>query len=171
MEPQPPRQADDLVKQSHGNGEDPAGAQNAGKFLGRQYRLCRNIEGSGGALVDHTPVGIRHVISVHRRGCVNTVDAASDRNVEVRWGDAIGVGYPVAVRVMTESGIPGLLNKMTKVFSDLKINIDAAICAEAPDGRAENVFRFRAKHLDELNDVSRKLESLRGVHSVARVRE
>ncbi|MFO0746800.1 MAG: bifunctional (p)ppGpp synthetase/guanosine-3',5'-bis(diphosphate) 3'-pyrophosphohydrolase [Myxococcota bacterium] len=112
-----------------------------------------------------------HVISVHRKGCVNILEAESERVVEVRWGDSSGAGYPVAVRVMTESGIPGLLNKMTKVFSDLKINIDAAICAEAPDGRAENVFRFHAKHLDELNDVSRKLESLRGVHTVSRVRE
>ncbi len=87
------------------------------------------------------------------------------------WGDSAGAGYPVAIRVMTESGVPGLLNKMTKVFSDLKINIDAAVCAAAPDGRAENVFRFHAKHLDELTDGTRKMESLRGVHAVTRVRD
>ena len=57
------------------------------------------------------------------------------------------------------------------LFSDLKINIDAAVCAEAPDGRAENVFRFHAKHLDELTDVTRKMESMRGVHGVTRVRD
>ena len=112
-----------------------------------------------------------HVISVHRKGCVSTAALAGDRQVDVQWGDETGAGYPVAIRVMTESGVPGLLTKMTKVFSDLKINIDAAVCAEAPDGRAENVFRFHAKHLDELNDVTRKMESLRGVHQVARVRD
>ncbi len=112
-----------------------------------------------------------HVISVHRKGCLNTIEVDQDRVVDVRWGDSAGAGYPVAIRVITESGTPGLLNKMTRVFSDLRINIDAAICAEAADGRAENVFRFHAKHLDELNDVVRKLESLRGVHSVARIRE
>ncbi len=95
------------------------------------------------------------------------------RQVDVNCGDGAGSGYPVAIRVITESGVPGLLTRMTKVFSDLKINIDAAVCAEASggDGRAENVFRFHAKHLDELTDVTRKMESLRGVHGVSRVRE
>jgi len=130
-------------------------------------RCCTPVPGE--AIVGYVTPG--HVISVHRKGCVNTVDIATDRMVEVQWGDSGGSGYPVAVRVVTESGIPGLLNKMTKVFLDLKINIDSANCAETPDGRAENVFKFHAKHLDELQDVSRKLESLRGVHSVLRVRD
>lgn len=112
-----------------------------------------------------------HVISVHRKGCVMTAAIEDERRVDVRWGDSAGTGYPVGIRVITESGVPGLLTKMTKVFSDLKINIDAAVCAETPDGRAENVFRFHAKHLDELVDVTRKMESLRGVHGVSRVRE
>jgi len=112
-----------------------------------------------------------HVISVHRKGCVSTAALAGERQVDVQWGDESGAGYPVAIRVMTESGVPGLLTKMTKVFSDMKINIDAAVCAEASDGRAENVFRFHARHLDQLNDVTRKLESLRGVHQVSRVRD
>ncbi|MCC6625699.1 MAG: bifunctional (p)ppGpp synthetase/guanosine-3',5'-bis(diphosphate) 3'-pyrophosphohydrolase [Deltaproteobacteria bacterium] len=129
-------------------------------------RCCTPVPGE--PIVGYVTPG--HVISVHRKGCVNTVDIATDRMVEVQWGESGGAGYPVSVRVVTESGIPGLLNKMTKVFSDLKINIDAAMCAETPDGRAENVFKFHAKHLDELTDVSRKLESLRGVHSVSRVR-
>ena len=114
-----------------------------------------------------------HVISVHRRGCVHASTLEGQRQVDVNWGDGSGSGYPVAIRVITESGVPGLLTRMTKVFSDLKINIDAAVCAEASggDGRAENVFRFHAKHLDELTDVTRKMESLRGVHGVSRVRE
>ena len=112
-----------------------------------------------------------HVISVHRKGCVSTPTLDGERQVDVRWGDEAGAGYPVGIRVITDSGVPGLLTRMTKVFSDLKINIDAAVCAEAPDGRAENVFRFHAKHLDELTDVTRKMESLRGVHGVTRVRD
>ncbi len=130
-------------------------------------KCCSPVPGE--AIIGFVTPG--HVISVHRKGCVNTIEIGGEREVEVRWGDSAGSGYPVAIRVITESGITGLLNKMTKVFSDLKINIDAAICAEAPDGKAENVFRFHAKHLDELTNVSRKMESLRGVHSVVRVRD
>lgn len=111
-----------------------------------------------------------HAISVHRRGCVNTVDMESQREVDVRWGDG-GNGYPVSLRVITETGVPGLLNKLTKVFSDMKLNIDAAMCSEAPEGKAENIFRFHAKDLDELNVVVRKLEGLKGVFAVNRMRD
>lgn len=130
-------------------------------------KCCSPVPGE--AIVGFVTPG--HVISVHRKGCVNTIDVENEREVEVRWGESTGSGYPVAIRVITETGTPGLLTKMTKVFSDLKINIDAAHCAEASDGRAENIFRFHAKHLDELTVVTRKMESLRGVHSVVRVRD
>jgi len=60
---------------------------------------------------------------------------------------------------------------MTTNFYDLQINIDAAHCAEAADGRAENIFGFHAKHLDALTVVSRKMRSLKGVHQVTRVRD
>ncbi|PIE19901.1 MAG: GTP pyrophosphokinase [Proteobacteria bacterium] len=112
-----------------------------------------------------------HVISVHRKGCVNTVEMDAAREVAVRWGDGSAAGYPVSLRVVTETGVPGILNAMTKVFSDLKLNIDAAVCAESKDGRADNIFRFHTKDLEELRQVVSKLESLKGVYQVARVRE
>ena len=115
-----------------------------------------------------------HTISVHRKGCLNTVEMDGQRQVDVTWGEngSGGTGgYPVGLRVITETGVPGLLTKMTKVFADLKVNIDAANCAEAPDGRAENLFRFHAKDLSALNAVTRRLEGLKGVFSVSRVRE
>ena len=111
-----------------------------------------------------------HVVSVHRRGCVNTVDLPAARQVEVRWGGSLSI-YPVSIRVLTETGVPGLLTRMTKIFSDLKINIDMANCSEVETGRAENIFRFHAKHLDELNTVVRKLRALDGVYGVERVRD
>jgi len=111
-----------------------------------------------------------HVISVHRKGCNNTADIPPDREVEVRWGDS-DTGYPVCLRVVTQTGIPGLLTKMTKVFSDQSINIDMANCSEADDGRASNVFRFYAKNRAQLDGVSKKLRSLKGVYFVERVRD
>ncbi|MGM0579011.1 MAG: RelA/SpoT family protein [Myxococcota bacterium] len=110
-----------------------------------------------------------HVISVHRRGCVNTVDLPADREVEVRWGTA-GAGYPVTLKVVTECGIPGMLSHMSKVFADLKVNIDKATCAESTEGRAENLFTFHATDVDQVKQLVRRLTSLKGVYSVERVR-
>lgn len=110
-----------------------------------------------------------HVISVHRKHCVNIVDQDPAREVAVRWGQG-GSGYPVAIRVVTETGVTGLLTMMTKVFSDMRLNIDAANCKEAPDGRAENIFNFHCVDLEELNAVVRRLENLRGVYAVERLR-
>jgi len=111
-----------------------------------------------------------HVVSVHRTNCVHLLESDAARMVEVRWGEGES-GYPVYLRVITETGTPGLLSRMTKVFSDLHINIDMANCAEAGDGRASNIFRFQAKHLTELKNVVRRLEGLRGVYTVERLRD
>ena len=129
-------------------------------------RCCSPLPGE--PIVGFVTAG--HAISVHRKGCVNTLEQDPQRAVDVRWGDG-GRGYPVSLRVMTETGVPGLLNKLTKVFGDMKLNIDSAMCNEAPDGRAENVFRFHAVDLEQLNVVVRKLESLKGVFAVSRVRD
>ena len=111
-----------------------------------------------------------HVVSVHRRSCVNALTQDSNRVVDVSWGDGES-GYPVFLRVITETGLPGLLTKMTKVFSDLGINIDMANCAEDGNGRASNIFRFHAKHVSELKGVIHRMETIRGVYTVERVRD
>lgn len=111
-----------------------------------------------------------HVVSVHRKTCTNTAELPVARQVEVRWGDS-DAGYPVCLRVVTQTGVPGLLTKMTKVFFDLSINIDMANCSEAEDGRASNVFRFFAKNRSQLDQVTRQLRGLKGVYFVERVRD
>ena len=110
-----------------------------------------------------------HVVSVHRRGCINTVDQAPERQVEVQWGEK-AAGYPVTLRVVTESGVPGMLSNMSKAFADRGVNIDTAKCAEASDGRADNLFTFHAKDLNQVNQLTKRLRGLKGVFSVERVR-
>ncbi len=111
-----------------------------------------------------------HVVSVHRKGCVNTVEIVPERLVDVRWGDAGGAGYPVTLKVVTSSGIPGMLTNMAKVFSDLKVNIDVAHCQEGEEGDAENLFTFHAADVEQVQRVVKRLNGLRGVYSVERVR-
>ena len=128
-------------------------------------KCCQPVPGEN--IVGHvTP---NHVISVHRRGCFNTVEVAPERLVDVRWGTA-GSGYPVTLQVTTECGVPGLLSHMSKVFADMGVNIDTAACKEAKDGRADNLFTFSAVDLDQVKAVTRRLQALRGVYTCERVR-
>ena len=110
-----------------------------------------------------------HLVKVHRRGCLSVVDMPHERSVAVQWGHGQS-SYPVTVRIITESGVTGLLSRMTKVFADLKVNIDVARSAERPDARAESIFKFHAADVDQVLQVTRRLEALKGVYSVHRVR-
>ena len=110
-----------------------------------------------------------HVVSVHRRSCVNVVDMPAEREVAVKWGSTAS-SYPVTLRVLTESGVPGMLSKMTNVFGELKVNIDIAKSSEASDGQAVSIFTFHATDLEQLNQVIRRLRALKGVYQVERVR-
>jgi GTP pyrophosphokinase len=110
-----------------------------------------------------------HLVKVHRRGCVSVVDMPLERAVAVEWGHGQGA-YPVTLRIITESGVLGLLSRMTKVFADLNVNIDIARSAERPDARAESLFTFHTGNVDEVNQLVRRLEALKGVFTVERVR-
>ncbi|MEC9070809.1 MAG: bifunctional (p)ppGpp synthetase/guanosine-3',5'-bis(diphosphate) 3'-pyrophosphohydrolase, partial [Myxococcota bacterium] len=110
-----------------------------------------------------------HVVSVHRTGCANILDLPPEREVDVTWGDSSS-GYPVTLKVVTDSGTPGLLSKMTKIFADLSVNIDVANSHDKGEGSAASFFTFHAKNVDELNSLIRRLRSIRGIHTVERIR-
>ena len=63
-----------------------------------------------------------------------------------------------------------MLSHMSKAFADQRVNIDTAKCAEAKDGRADNLFTFHARDLEQVNQLVKRLKSLKGVYSVERVR-
>jgi len=110
-----------------------------------------------------------HLVKVHRRGCLSVVDMPLERAVAVEWGHGESA-YPVTLRIITESGIPGLLSRMTKVFADMRVNIDIARSAERSDARAESLFTFHTANVEQVNQLLRRLENLKGVYSVHRVR-
>jgi guanosine-3',5'-bis(diphosphate) 3'-pyrophosphohydrolase len=130
-------------------------------------KCCSPVPGE--AIAGYVTQG--HVVSVHRRNCVNTVDLPPEREVEVCWGNSGDTGYPVSMKVMCESGIPGMLSSISRVFADLKVNIDSAHCAEAADGRAENIFTFHVTDVEELKQVTRQLNTLKGVFGIERLRQ
>ena len=89
------------------------------------------------------------------------------RRVSVSWGKNSHVNLPVCIRV-NSADRPGILSKISAVFTDNKVNIMEANC-RSESGRAENTFHFEVSDLSRLKSVIRGISHVEGVFDVERL--
>ncbi|MDH5493134.1 MAG: DUF5913 domain-containing protein, partial [Myxococcales bacterium] len=106
-------------------------------------------------------------VTVHRRGCSKAMELDPARRIEVSWADHSNVDLPVSLRVTTRDR-PGILTRISGVFTDNGVNIQEATCRSA-DGRAINTFQFTVCDLTRLRSVMRGISKVDGVQDVERV--
>ena len=75
--------------------------------------------------------------------------------------------YPITVRISAIDR-PGLLNEVTNVVAEYKVNIVAAAVSTHDDGTATITATFKVTSLQQLAHVLSKIERLRDVTSVTR---
>ena len=75
---------------------------------------------------------------------------------------------PVSLKVTTNNS-PGILAKVSSVFTENGLNISEAICRTQDDGRAVNLFQFTVDDLNRLRTVMRGIAKITGVQDVERV--
>ena len=107
-------------------------------------------------------------VTVHKLDCPKALDLDPERRTDVAWDSDADVQHPVTINVHSTDK-PGLLAEVSKTFSEQKVNISQANCRVTPNGRAINAFHFEVTHLDELKQVMRALQKIKGVYSVERV--
>ena len=90
-----------------------------------------------------------------------------ERLIDVEWDLAGQQTYPITVRIAALDR-PGLLNEVTNVVAEYKVNIVAASVATHPDGTAVIAATFKVESLQQLARVLAKIERLRDVTSVGR---
>ena len=90
-----------------------------------------------------------------------------ERLIDVEWELAGQQTYPITVRI-TALDRPGLLNEVTNVVAEYKVNIVAASVATHPDGSATITATFKVTSLQQLARVLTKIERLRDITSVTR---
>ena len=112
-----------------------------------------------------------HGVSVHRVDCVNIVHLSGtqrERMVEVHWAPTDGSVFLVAIQVEALDRTR-LLSDVTRVLSDLHVNILSATVTTSRDRVAFSRFTFEMGDPKHLGHVLRAVRAIDGVYDVYRV--
>jgi GTP diphosphokinase / guanosine-3',5'-bis(diphosphate) 3'-diphosphatase len=107
-------------------------------------------------------------VTVHRANCPSVLSERDiERLIDVEWELAGQQTYPITVRIVALDR-PGLLNEITNVVAEHKVNIVAASIGTHVDGSATITATLKVTSLQQLSRVLSRIERLRDVNSVTR---
>jgi len=107
-------------------------------------------------------------VTVHRANChsiLNERDTA--RLIEVEWEGSRAQTYPISVRIDSLDR-PGILNEITNILSEQKVNIVAASAETLADGTASTTITLKVTSLQQLAKLLARIERLHDVIGVSR---
>jgi guanosine-3',5'-bis(diphosphate) 3'-pyrophosphohydrolase len=135
-----------------------------GDLLVRFAKCCSPIPGD--EIVGYVTRG--KGVTVHRSSCPSVLSERDiERLIEVDWEVAGQQTYPITIRVDALDR-PGLLNEITNVVAEQKINIVAASVVTNPDGSAAITATLKVTSLQQLAKVVSRIERIRDITSVQR---
>jgi GTP pyrophosphokinase len=106
-------------------------------------------------------------VTIHRRGCPKAFDTDPERRVEITWDSKARINRSVQLRIVA-ANLPGILANVGQTFMAQGINISEANCRAGDDGRAVNLFSFVCQDLQQLKNVMKALQKVKGVVAVER---
>lgn len=110
-------------------------------------------------------------LKIHRTNCPNAAQLLSHyghRVVKTKWAKNKEISFLSGLRITGLDDV-GIINKITNIISgELKINI-AALTIESKEGIFEGIVKVFIHDKEELDELARKLTSLKGVQSVSRL--
>ncbi len=108
-------------------------------------------------------------VSCHKRDCPNLRNRDEpERIIHVSWGSAPQL-YPVRILIEAYDRV-GLLRDVTTTLSAEKVNIASVFTSENNDGTVNMELTMHTTGLDQLGKLFPKLEGIRNVTEVSRVR-
>jgi len=133
-------------------------------ILSRMAPCCQPVPGD--AIVGFTTRG--RGVTVHRRDCVNAVNAQDpERVVPVDWDVEATSIYPVGIKIEAFDRT-GLLRDIATVVAEQRVNMSAAAVHVYDDKTAVVSTTVEIDSLAQLSRLMERLESVRDVHTVAR---
>jgi GTP pyrophosphokinase len=107
-------------------------------------------------------------VTVHLRSCPTVLNEREvPRLIEVEWEAAPAQTYPIAIRVEAYDRT-GLLNDITQVVAENKVNILAAAVLTNPDHTAIATLTLQVASVSQLARVMSRIEGLKDVINVQR---
>jgi GTP pyrophosphokinase len=107
-------------------------------------------------------------VTVHRANCPSVLSERDiERLIDVEWESADLQTYPITVRIDALDR-QGLLNEITNVVAEHKVNIVAASIGTHTDGTATITATLKVTSLQQLSKVLSRIERLRDITSVTR---
>jgi GTP pyrophosphokinase len=107
-------------------------------------------------------------VTVHLQSCPTVLNEREvPRLIEVEWESAPAQSYPIAIRVEAYDRT-GLLNDITQVVAENKVNIVAAAVNVSPDHTAIVTATLQVASVSQLARVMSRIEGLKDVLSVQR---
>jgi GTP pyrophosphokinase len=107
-------------------------------------------------------------VTVHQVTCPTVVNERElGRLIDVEWESGAQQTYPIAIRVDAYDR-QGLLNEITNVVAENKVNIIAANVKVNPDHTATIQATLQVASVDQLARVLSRIEQLKDVHAVQR---
>ncbi len=106
-------------------------------------------------------------VTIHRRSCPKAFDTDPERRVEITWDSKARINRSVQLRIVT-ANLPGILALVGQTFMAQGINISEANCRASDDGRAVNLFSFVCQDLQQLKNVMKALQKVKGIVAVER---
>ena len=113
-------------------------------------------------------------VSIHRADCVNVVNLDEEnrgRVIEAAWVDGAEdekeAGFVCEINIYANDRA-GLLNDVTRNFSERDINILKVNTMTSKHGIATLTISFEVKSAKELQEICGKLQNIRGVQAVKR---
>jgi len=107
-------------------------------------------------------------VTVHRANCPSVLSERDiERLIDVEWESVDQQTYPITIRIDAMDR-PGLLNEITHVVAEYKVNIVAASIGTHPDGTATITATLKVTSLQQLSKVLVRIERIRDITSVTR---
>jgi GTP pyrophosphokinase len=135
-----------------------------GDLLVRFARCCSPIPGD--PIVGYVTRG--KGVTIHRATCPSVLSERDiERLIDVEWEAAGQQTYPITVRIEAIDR-QGLLNEITNVVAEHKVNIVAASIGVHADGMATITATLKVTSLQQLSRVLSRIERVKDVTSVTR---
>ncbi|MEP7158516.1 MAG: bifunctional (p)ppGpp synthetase/guanosine-3',5'-bis(diphosphate) 3'-pyrophosphohydrolase, partial [Chloroflexota bacterium] len=143
---------------------DGVRVKGVGDLMIRFAKCCHPIPGD--PIVGYITRG--RGVTVHLPTCPTVVNEKElGRLIEVEWEGSKQQTYPIAIRVEAYDR-QGLLNEITNVVAENKVNIIAANVGVHPDHTATIQVTLQVGSVAQLAKVLQRIEQLKDVHSVQR---